>query len=137
MQTSLFDRDSGDAEDDDAPDRPTDGEAPEDLEDSVDTSDQAAALPRQTFAVGRLTARQAETELVTPGQSPLPGPWRVKAVIEDLRQEPAAPPESVDAGATRSGPRSSPLRRLSQLLERLGGGTVVDALRRLFHALLK
>lgn len=90
---------------------------------------------RQTFAVGRLTARQAETELLTPGDSPLPGPWRVKAVVEDRRTAGEAGGEGMgsEAGAHPESP-STPARRLPELLQRLGGGSLVDALRRLLNA---
>lgn len=134
MQTSLFD---GVPDDRDAGDDPG---APEDRADSCaegeDASVDAAEDPsRKTFAVGRLTARQAETELLTPGDSPLPGPWRVKAVVEDRGTAEEAGGEGMgSAGGTRPESPSTPARRLPELLQRLGGGALVDALRRLLNA---
>lgn len=82
-----------------------------------------------------MTARQTETELVDPGRSPFPGPWRVKAVVEDRRPPGAGGPPRVEATlpeVSSAGPGG-----LAQALERLRGGTIVDAFHRLLHALRK
>lgn len=124
MQPSLFD---GDPEQE----RPPPGaERPQSPEEPA--TDEAGA--RQTFAVGRLTSRQSETELVRPGASPFPGPWRVKAVVEARSARPAPAPENPDGPPPSVADSPPPQGRLAQAIQRLRGRAVVDALRRLLDA---